>query len=103
MSSLAIKAPSTRTFVVLLHPRPPVFCTVRTMWARGAHADNEALPEEIGMRSGIGSLIYVVIGVVLASSHHYFTHADQLKPLLSALLAVALWPLLLLGISLHIK
>ena len=50
------------------------------------------------MRSGIGSLIYIVIGVILASSHHYFTHADQLKPLLSALLAVALWPLLLLGI-----
>jgi hypothetical protein len=73
------------------------------MWARGAHADNEALSEEIGMRSGIGSLIYIVIGVILASSHHYFTHADQLKPLLSALLAVALWPLLLLGISLHIK
>jgi len=73
------------------------------MWARGGHADNEALLEMIGMRSGIGSLIYVVIGVVVASSHHYFTHADHLKPLLSALLAVALWPLLLLGISLHIR
>jgi len=55
------------------------------------------------MRSGIGSLIYVVIGVVVASSHHYFTHADKLRPLASAVLAVALWPLLLLGISLHIK
>jgi len=73
------------------------------MWAGGGHADNEALPEEIGMRSGIGSLIYIVIGVIVASSHHYFTHADRLKPLLSALLAVALWPLLLLGINLHIK
>jgi hypothetical protein len=37
------------------------------------------------------------------SSHHYFTHADHLEPLLSALLAVALWPLLLLGVSLHNK
>ena len=55
------------------------------------------------MRSGIGSLIYVVIGLIVASSHHYFTHADKLKPLASAVLAVALWPLLLLGISLHIK
>jgi hypothetical protein len=55
------------------------------------------------MRSGIGSVIYLVIGLILASSHHYFTHADKLKPLLSAVLAVALWPLLLLGISLHIK
>jgi len=55
------------------------------------------------MRSGIGSLIYVVIGLIVASSHHYFTHVDKLKPLVSAVLAVALWPLLLLGISLHIK
>jgi len=55
------------------------------------------------MRSGIGSLIYLVIGLIVASSHHYFAHADKLKPLLSAVLAVALWPLLLLGISLHIK
>jgi hypothetical protein len=55
------------------------------------------------MRSGIGSLVYLVVGLVVASSHHYFQHADKLKPLLSALLAVALWPLLLLGISLHIK
>lgn len=55
------------------------------------------------MRSGIGSLIYVVIGLFVASSHHYFTHAGTLKPVLSALLAVALWPLLLLGINLHIR
>jgi hypothetical protein len=55
------------------------------------------------MRSGIGGVIYVVIGVILAASHHYFAHANTLKPILSALLAVALWPLLLLGISLHIK
>ena len=55
------------------------------------------------MRSGIGSLIYVVIGVIIASSHHYFTHVNHLKPLLSALLAIALWPLLLLGIDLQIR
>jgi hypothetical protein len=55
------------------------------------------------MRSGIVSLVYLVVGVVVASSHHYFEHASTLKPLLSALLAIALWPLLLLGINLHIK
>ncbi len=55
------------------------------------------------MRSGIGSLIYMVVGVVVASSHHYFTHASTLKPLASALLAIVLWPLLLVGINLHIK
>ncbi len=54
------------------------------------------------MRSGIGSVIYLIVGVILASSHHYFTHASTLKPIVSAVLAVVLWPLLLLGINLHI-
>jgi hypothetical protein len=39
----------------------------------------------------------------LASSHHYLTHVDKLKPLISALLAIFLWPLLLLGINLHVR
>jgi hypothetical protein len=55
------------------------------------------------MRSGFTSLVYLVVGAVIASSHHYFTHVSTLKPLASAVLAVALWPLLLLGINLHIK
>jgi len=54
------------------------------------------------MRSGIGSIIYLVIGVIVAASHHYFAHASALKPIISALLAIALWPLVLLGISLHL-
>jgi hypothetical protein len=54
------------------------------------------------MRSRIIGLVYVVVGVVVASSHHYFSHANTLKPLLSALLAVVLWPLVLVGINLHI-
>lgn len=55
------------------------------------------------MRSGIGSIVYLIIGVVVASAHHYFAHAGTLKPVISACLAVALWPLLLVGINLHIK
>jgi hypothetical protein len=54
------------------------------------------------MRSGIGSVIWVIIGVLVAANHHYFSHASALKPIVSAVLAVALWPLLLVGISLHI-
>jgi hypothetical protein len=55
------------------------------------------------MRSGIGSVIYLVVGVVIAASHHYFTHIGTLKPIVSAVLAVCLWPLVLLGINLHVK
>lgn len=54
------------------------------------------------MRSGIGSVIYLIVGAAIASSHHYFTHVGSLKPIVSAVLAVVLWPLLLLGINLHI-
>jgi hypothetical protein len=54
------------------------------------------------MRSGLGTIIWLVVGVVLASSHHYFAHASALKPIVSAVLAVVLWPLLLLGVNLHI-
>ena len=46
---------------------------------------------------------YVVVGVIVASSHHYFTHLDGIKPVLSAVLAVVLWPLVLFSVNLHIK
>lgn len=48
-------------------------------------------------------IVYVVVGVVVAASHHYFTHLDSVKPIASAILAVVLWPLVLLGVSLHFK
>jgi hypothetical protein len=54
------------------------------------------------MRSGLGTLIYLIVGVILASSHHYFTHVNALKPIISAILAILLWPLLLFGINLHV-
>jgi hypothetical protein len=53
--------------------------------------------------SSLVTVVYVVIGIVVANNHHYFTRIKALKPFLSAVLAVLLWPLILLGISLHIK
>jgi hypothetical protein len=54
------------------------------------------------MRSGLLGLIYVVIGAVIAATHHYFANIGTVKLLVSAVLAVGLWPLVLLGINLHI-
>jgi len=48
-------------------------------------------------------VVYIVIGVVVASGHHYFEHLDALKAIASAVIAVLLWPLILFGINLHIK
>jgi hypothetical protein len=55
------------------------------------------------MRSGLGSLIYVILGLLVASAHHYLNHVGTLKPVISALLAILLWPLLLLGVNLHVR
>ncbi len=54
-------------------------------------------------RSGmsVGTVIYLIIGVVVAANQGYLVFTS-LSSMLSALLAVLLWPLLLFGISLHI-
>ena len=54
------------------------------------------------MRFSVPTVAYLIVGVILASSHHYFAHASTLKQLVSAVLAVVLWPLLLVGINLHV-
>jgi len=43
------------------------------------------------------------VGGILAAGHHYFAHLNGAKQIVSALLAVLLWPLILFGVSLHIK
>ena len=55
------------------------------------------------MLSKILSLVYFVVGLVVASSHHYLAHLNEVKPILSAVLAILLWPLVLLGVNLHIR
>jgi hypothetical protein len=54
-------------------------------------------------RIGLIPLIYIVIGLVVANSHDYFKNVDTLRTVGSAILAVLLWPLILLGIDLHIR
>jgi hypothetical protein len=55
------------------------------------------------MRLSIGSVIWLIVGVLMASANHYLNNVVTLKPLVSALLAILLWPLMLLGIDLHVK
>ena len=52
---------------------------------------------------GLLGLVYLVIGVAIAASHHYFDHITGWRGVLSAILAIVLWPLILLGIDLHVK
>ena len=48
-------------------------------------------------------LIYLAIGIFVAYSKDYLENVETLKRVLSAVLAILLWPSLLLGIDLHIR
>jgi hypothetical protein len=52
--------------------------------------------------SSIVGIVYLVIGVIVASSHAFFTNLNAVAPIVSAILAVLLWPLVLLGVDLHL-
>ena len=53
-------------------------------------------------RYSIGGIIYIIIGVIVASNRGYLADLSSISHILSALLAIMLWPLLLLGVSLHL-
>jgi ABC-type anion transport system duplicated permease subunit len=54
------------------------------------------------VRLSLGSIVWLFVGILLAASHHYLQNLNTVKQIVSAALAVVLWPLLLLGINLHV-
>jgi hypothetical protein len=52
---------------------------------------------------GLGTIIYLIVGAFVAGAHDYFDRLGGLKGVVSALLALILWPLVLLGIDLQIR
>jgi len=48
-------------------------------------------------------LVYLGVGVAVAASKAYLEDLDTLKRIVSGVLAVALWPLLFLGIDLRVN
>ena len=56
-----------------------------------------------GFFSSIISFAYLVVGAIIANSHKYFAHVANLKAVVSAALAVILWPLILFGVNLHLR
>jgi hypothetical protein len=47
-------------------------------------------------------LVYLVVGIVVAYSEDYLENVDRTKRLLSAILAILLWPLVLLGFDVRV-
>jgi succinate-acetate transporter protein len=56
-----------------------------------------------GREISLLTVVYVGMGVAIAASHHYFEHVNGWRGVLSAIFAIFLWPLVLLGIDRHIK
>ena len=56
------------------------------------------------MRRGISfwSLLYIIIGVVVASTHGYLVGWNVIGNIIEGLLAIVLWPVIaLFGVDLH--
>ncbi|MGQ0679374.1 MAG: hypothetical protein ACT4OM_06945 [Actinomycetota bacterium] len=53
------------------------------------------------MFPSFGALLYAGVGFFVASTNMYLA-VSGLATLLSALLAIVLWPLVLLGVDLHV-
>jgi hypothetical protein len=53
-------------------------------------------------RAGLGTVVWLIIGLIVAAAHHYFTNVATLRLIGSAVLAIILWPLVLVGVDLHI-
>ena len=48
------------------------------------------------------SVVYFVVGLMVANGYGYFANIDSLQNILSAVLAVFLWPLLFVGVNLNL-
>jgi hypothetical protein len=50
----------------------------------------------------LGTVIWIVAGLVVAANHHFLDHLDTVSRIGSAILAVIVWPLVLLHVHLAI-
>lgn len=51
----------------------------------------------------IGTVIYLVVGVLVASAQNYLGDIGSIAGLLNLFLAILLWPLVLLGVDFNLK
>jgi hypothetical protein len=45
-------------------------------------------------------IVYLLIGLLVAAQHNYLTNLTTVSRILSAVLAIVLWPLILFGVNL---
>ena len=47
--------------------------------------------------------IYIIVGIVVAAVKDYFENVNGVKGVLEAVIAVLIWPLVLLGVDINIR
>jgi hypothetical protein len=53
--------------------------------------------------STILGVVYIIVGVLVAATYNYLDHLGSLRGIISAVLAIILWPAVLLGVDLDIR
>ena len=51
-----------------------------------------------GRKVSLGVVIWIVVGMLVAANNHFLSHLTTLSRVLSALLAVAVWPFVVLKV-----
>jgi hypothetical protein len=49
------------------------------------------------------AIAYLVVGLIVAANDNYLRNLENVRQVVSAVLAIVLWPLVLLGVDLHIR
>jgi len=49
------------------------------------------------------TIAYLIVGLIVAANENYLRDLENVRQVISALLAIVLWPLVLLGVDLHIR
>jgi hypothetical protein len=53
--------------------------------------------------SSLLGIAYLVVGIVIAADRNYFDHLGNVDNIASAIFAVLVWPLLLLGVDITLR
>ncbi len=49
------------------------------------------------------AVAYLIAGLIVAANDKYLRELETVRQVISAILAIVLWPLVLLGVDLHIR
>ena len=49
------------------------------------------------------AIAYLIVGLIVAANENYLRDLENARQIISAILAIVLWPLVLLGVDLHIR